>query len=61
MIVEKSIDENIKSLFSTYGFTPINIKADGKVKDKIDSYERDKEFLYEKNKSDRKPCKEGNT
>ena len=51
MIVEKSIDENIKSLFSTYGFTPINIKADGKVKDKIDSYERDKEFLYEKNKN----------
>ena len=51
MIVEKSIDENIRSLFSTYGFTPINIKADGKVKDKIDSYERDKEFLYEKNKN----------
>ena len=51
MIVEKSIDENIKSLFSTYGFTPINIKADGKVKDKIGSYERDKEFLYEKNKN----------
>lgn len=51
MIVEKSVDEKIKSLFSSYGFTPINIKADGKVKDKIESYERDKEFLYEKNKN----------
>ena len=51
MIVENSVDENIKSLFSSYGFTPINIKADGKVKDKIESYERDKEFLYEKNKN----------
>lgn len=51
MIVENSVDEKIKSLFSSYGFTPINIKADGKVKDKIESYERDKEFLYEKNKN----------
>lgn len=51
MIVEKSVDEKIKSLFSSYGFTPINIKADGKVGDKIESYERDKEFLYEKNKN----------
>ena len=51
MIVENSVDEKIKPLFSSYGFTPINIKADGKVKDKIESYERDKEFLYEKNKN----------
>ncbi|MDU7151994.1 MAG: V-type ATP synthase subunit I [Peptoniphilus grossensis] len=51
MVVENSVDEKIKSLFSSYGFTPINIKADGKVKDKIESYERDKEFLYEKNKN----------
>ena len=51
MIVENSVDEKIKSLFSSYGFTPINIKADEKVKDKIESYERDKEFLYEKNKN----------
>ena len=51
MIVENSVDEKIKSLFSSYGFTPLNIKADGKVKDKIESYERDKEFLYEKNKN----------
>lgn len=51
MIVENSVDEKIKSLFSSYGFTPINIKADGKVRDKIESYERDKEFLYEKNKN----------
>ena len=51
MIVENSVDEKIKSLFSSYGFTPINIKADGKVKDKIESYERYKEFLYEKNKN----------
>ena len=51
MIVENSVDEKIKSLFSSYGFTPINIKADGKVKDKIESYKRDKEFLYEKNKN----------
>ena len=51
MIVENSVDEKIKSIFSSYGFTPINIKADGKVKDKIESYERDKEFLYEKNKN----------
>lgn len=51
MIVEKSVDADVKSLFSSYGFTPINIKADGKVKDKIESYERDKEFLYEKNKN----------
>ena len=51
MIVENSVDEKIKSLFSSYGFTPINIKADGKVKDKIESYEGDKEFLYEKNKN----------
>lgn len=51
MIVENSVDEKIKSLFSSYGFTPINIKADGKVKDKIESYERDKEFLYGKNKN----------
>lgn len=51
MIVENSVNEKIKSLFSSYGFTPINIKADGKVKDKIESYERDKEFLYEKNKN----------
>lgn len=51
IIVENSVDEKIKSLFSSYGFTPINIKADGKVKDKIESYERDKEFLYEKNKN----------
>ena len=51
MIVENSVDEKIKSLFSSYGFTPINIKADGKVKDKIEFYERDKEFLYEKNKN----------
>lgn len=51
MIVENSVDEKIKSLFSSYGFTPINIKADGKVKDKMESYERDKEFLYEKNKN----------
>lgn len=51
MIVENSVDEKIKSLFSSYGFTPINIKADGKVKDKIESYEIDKEFLYEKNKN----------
>ena len=40
IIVENSVDEKIKSLFSSYGFTPINIKADGKVKDKIESYER---------------------
>lgn len=51
IIVEKSVDADVKSLFSSYGFTPINIKADGKVKDKIESYERDKEFLYEKNKN----------
>lgn len=49
MIVEKSIDYDIKALFSNYGFTPINIKADGKVKDKIESYERDKDALFEKN------------
>lgn len=49
MIVEKSIDDDIKALFSNYGFTPINIKADGKVRDKIESYERDKDALFEKN------------
>ena len=49
MIVEKSIDYDIKALFSNYGFTPINIKADGKVRDKIESYERDKDALFEKN------------
>lgn len=49
MIVEKSIDDDIKALFSNYGFTPINIKVDGKVRDKIESYERDKDALFEKN------------
>ena len=39
IIVEKSIDEEIKALMTSYGFTPINIKSDGKVKDTIGSYE----------------------
>lgn len=57
MIVEKSIDDDIKALFSNYGFTPINIKADGKVKDKIESYERDKDALFEKNNKIEKDLK----
>ena len=50
IIVEKSIDDEIKGLMTSYGFTPINIKADGKVRDKISSYEKDKDLLFEKNK-----------
>ncbi len=49
MIVEKSIDEEIKALMTSYGFTPINIKSDGKVKDTIGFYEKDKDLLFEKN------------
>ena len=50
MIVEKSIDDDIKTLMASYGFTPINIKANGRVGDKISSYEKDKDLLFEKNK-----------
>ncbi|MDU5595178.1 MULTISPECIES: V-type ATP synthase subunit I [Peptoniphilus] len=50
IIVEKSVDNEVKDIFSSYGFTPINIKADKKVEDKINSYEKDKELLFEENK-----------
>lgn len=50
MIVENSVDEEIKNLMTNYGFTPIKVKSDGKVKDTIGSYEKDKEVLFEKNK-----------
>ena len=50
MIVENSVDEEIKDLMTNYGFTPIKIKSDGKVKETIGSYEKDKEVLFEKNK-----------
>lgn len=49
MIVENSVDEEIKNLMTNYGFTPIKVKSDGKVKDTIGSYEKDKEVLFEKN------------
>ncbi|MFB0487392.1 hypothetical protein PXX21_18555, partial [Vibrio cholerae] len=45
-----SVDNEVKDIFSSYGFTPINIKADKKVEDKINSYEKDKELLFEENK-----------
>lgn len=51
IIVEKSAENEVKTLFSNFGFTPINVKADGKVKNKIETYEKDKEFLFEKNKN----------
>lgn len=49
MIVENSVDEEIKDLMTNYGFTPIKVKSDGKVKETIGSYEKDKEVLFEKN------------
>ena len=49
MIVENSVDEEIKGLMTDYGFTPIKVKSDGKVKETIGSYEKDKEALFEKN------------
>ncbi|WP_295148561.1 V-type ATP synthase subunit I [uncultured Peptoniphilus sp.] len=49
MIVENSVDEEIKDLMTNYGFTPIKVKSDGKVKETIGSYEKDKEVLFERN------------
>lgn len=50
IISDSSIENDIKELLATYGFTNVNIKAKKAVAEEINSYEKRKEALFEKNK-----------
>lgn len=50
IISDSSIENDIKELLTTYGFTNVNIKAEKSVAEEINSYKKTKEALFEKNK-----------
>lgn len=58
IILDSSIEEDIKKLLTTYGFTNVNIKAKKTVVEEIKSYEKTKETLYEENKQTDENLKE---
>lgn len=49
IIADFSIDKEVKELLTTYGFTPLSIKAEDRVIDKINFYENLKKDLSDKN------------